>query len=75
MEGSKFGNKLYAEFQEGSQIKEDIDFSSPTFYELYDMEKDPWSLKNLYREAQDSDLAAMHKELHAWYACKGDGCP
>ena len=89
MQGSKFGNKLYAEFQEGSQIKEDIDFSNPTFYELYDMDKDPWSLRNLYKgqpaegliaaEAKDAienDVAAMmHQELHAWYACKGDECP
>lgn len=47
-------NYLYVEFY---ATEEEVDFTSPNEYELFDLHKDPWQLKNLY------NTSAMDKEL------------
>ncbi len=74
---------LYAEYQKGTQNKgwDDkgnfvgIDFSAPTFYELFDAKSDPWHMHNLHATADTHLKAALHADLHAWYGCMGDTCP
>ena len=66
---------LYAEYQEGTQSKVDIDFSAPTFYELFNASNDTWLMHNLHATAPDSTKAALHADLHAWYSCVGATCP
>lgn len=74
---------LYAEYQKGTQNKgwDDkgnfvgIDFSEPTFYELFDAKSDPWHMHNLHATADAHLKAALHADLHAWYGCMGETCP
>eukprot|EP00755_Sulcionema_specki_P035201 Sspe_Gene.2428::Locus_806_Transcript_1_1_Confidence_1.000_Length_1824::g.2428::m.2428/K01137/GNS; N-acetylglucosamine-6-sulfatase len=71
--GSRYGNILYAEFQNGTDGF--VAFDSPHFYELYDMDKDPWQLNNIYNTTTPAVRDALHRELHQWLACKGAACP
>ena len=64
---------LYAEYQAGPFAG--IDFSAPSFYELFDARSDPWHMRNLHATADARLKAALHAELHAWYGCKGETCP
>ena len=66
---------LYAEYQEGSQSKVDIDFSAPTFYELFNAKNDTWLMTNLHATADAGTKTALHADLHAWYGCVGATCP
>ena len=67
------GGTLYAEYQEGRFAG--VDFSAPTFYELFDARSDPWHMHNLHATADARLKAALHAELHAWYGCMGETCP
>ena len=67
------GGTLYAEYQEGRFAG--VDFSAPTFYELFDAQSDPWHMHNLHATAGAHLKAALHAELHAWYGCMGETCP
>ena len=83
MKGSAQGDVLYAEFQHGNQIVEDIDFSHVNFRELYNNTVDPWQMNNLIPngsgEGEDSFARTkmgreLHSALHQWYRCKGSTC-
>lgn len=69
----KYGNILYAEFQNGTTGW--VDFKNPNFYEMYDIDKDPWQLHNIYSMVDNETKAALHKEVHQWLQCKGQNCP
>lgn len=43
-------------------------------YELYDMKRDPYQLKNLYRTADPALLGALRQRLSALVACRGASC-
>lgn len=68
-------NKLYVEYQHGSQFNEDINFSATNFVEYYDIASDPWHMQNLADNTSESVLAPMRTRLHQWYACVGNTCP
>eukprot|EP01061_Rhynchopus_euleeides_P033632 TRINITY_DN564_c1_g2_i1.p2 TRINITY_DN564_c1_g2~~TRINITY_DN564_c1_g2_i1.p2 ORF type:complete len:528 (+),score=226.56 TRINITY_DN564_c1_g2_i1:69-1586(+) len=70
--GSPFGNILYSEFTTDTQGF--TDFSSIEFYELFDMDKDPWQLVNIYASASQDLKAALHADVHQWLQCKGGNC-
>ena len=78
--GSQHGNLLYAEFQwaNGTSYGEgNVDFQSPFFFEMFDMDKDPWQLNNIYAEvkaATPAKVASLHAEVQAWLKCKGASC-
>eukprot|EP00039_Didymoeca_costata_P011721 m.165843 g.165843 ORF g.165843 m.165843 type:complete len:551 (+) comp15267_c0_seq3:46-1698(+) len=78
MPNSKYGNMLYAEFQwaNGTNYGQgNVDFQSIFFHELFDMDKDPWQLNNIYDSANASLKASLHDDVQAWLRCKGGMCP
>ena len=64
-------NYLYAEFYEN--VDETTFTDAPLEYELFDVAKDPYQLKNLYGTSEeDKDLVKeLHKYLHQQVVCKG----
>ena len=74
MEGSAFGDALYAEFASGNQGNTPIDFSNRTFTEYF-KGSDKWQLNNLHKTTSAAALKKMHDALQVWYKCKGDKCP
>ena len=72
--GEKGGkNMLYAEFQNGTDGN--VAFKTPPHFELFDLDSDPWQMKNLYGAASEAERAALHAEVHRWLACREDSCP
>lgn len=78
LEGSEFGDTLYAEYQTGNQNEAPygINFTRVDFVEYYNLTADTWQMNNLAnasttREAQDK----LKKKLHQWFECVGDECP
>jgi hypothetical protein len=54
-----------------------VDFQCPFFFELFDMDKDPWQLSNIYEETKANEpekINALHDEVQAWLRCKGQTC-
>ena len=43
-------------------------------FELYDMTKDPWQMKNLYKLAEPGAIAAWEKRIQTLSTCRGAGC-
>jgi len=52
---------LYVEYENGE-------------HELYDLEKDPYELRNLYQSADPDLIAELHARLEALGDCAGEGC-
>eukprot|EP00040_Diaphanoeca_grandis_P039932 m.260648 g.260648 ORF g.260648 m.260648 type:complete len:521 (-) comp40388_c0_seq1:488-2050(-) len=69
---SKYGNLLYAEFQNGTDGW--VDFKTPDFHEVYDLDADPWQLNNLYKTFDQGKLSDLHDTIHQWLSCKGESC-
>lgn len=44
-------------------------------YELYDIESDPYQVKNIYATTSEATKAALHSQLKAYWACRGKECP
>ena len=67
-------NYLYAEFYNGENV---VSFDTPLEYELFDLNKDPYQLTNLY-EHGDATHQAVMKQLkdfiHKQVQCKGKTC-
>lgn len=40
-------------------------------YELYDIERDPYQIKNIYKDTSDSQRRVLHLALASYYECKG----
>ena len=66
-------NYLYVEFYNGEDV---VSFDDPLEYELFDITKDPYQMKNLYGTAEeDKELVQeLHDFLHKQITCKGQDC-
>ena len=63
-------NYLYAEFYKDGE--EETFSDKPFEYELFDVDKDPYQLKNLYgNEDNDELVIELHEYLHKQVHCKG----
>jgi len=65
-------NYLYAEFYDGDVAE----FDTPLEYELFDVEKDPYQMTNLYGTSQEDKqlVEELHQFIHAEVKCKGQTC-
>ena len=64
------GNMLYAQF---TAVK-DWHFENVSFHEMYDLDKDPYQLDNIYSSASPALLANLTKVLEAQYNCAAETC-
>jgi N-acetylglucosamine-6-sulfatase len=64
------GNMLYAEF---TALK-DWNFTSYSFVEIFDMDKDPHQLTNLAPTVSDAVKSKLHDMLQAQWECAGATC-
>ena len=67
-------NYLYVEFYDGENV---VVFDSPLEYELFDLNKDPYQMTNLYKSADKVDSAVMNELrsfIHQQVMCKGKDC-
>ena len=71
--GSKYGEFVYAEFQNGSDGN--IAFDKTNTFEAYNLTADPWQLNNIYEDLSDPVKAELHQQVHTWLTCKGSYCP
>ena len=60
----------YAEFTAVT----DWHFSNVTFHEAYDLDKDPYQLKNIYSTLNPSTKTMMIEALDKQYNCAGADC-
>jgi hypothetical protein len=54
-----------------------LQFGEPVEYEFYDLNKDPWQMKNAYNTAEGSDkllIMEMRNFIREEYGCKGRSC-
>lgn len=65
------GNMLYSEF---TAVK-DWDFSNYSFVEIFDMDKDPYQLKNLASTTSAAVKAQLHDQVQKQWECKTSTCP
>jgi len=75
MEGSPFGDTMYAEFESGNLNQQPIAFDNIYFHEYYNVTADPWEMNNLYNLTAASTQKALHDALHVFASCTGDACP
>lgn len=69
---------LYVEYQNGSQVEQNIAFDQVDFHELYETSNDAWQLNNLYTEKSRNNpsyIKSLHEELRNWFHCSGLSCP
>ena len=62
-----YGDLLYSEFTAVS----DWNFSSVSFYELFNMTTDPHQLHNLYDQTPEVTKRALHQQLVKQWTCAG----
>lgn len=82
--------KRYTEYQNGSQIDANIDFSAVDFILHINVTEDKWMVNNLFPNNHSaagpgkkiseaakasSSVSALSAELHKWFNCAGDACP
>ena len=65
-------NLMYAEFVNFNWTYNDL--QNPQFYELYDLNVDPYQLKNIYNDSQTQMQSQLHDMLMDYGNCKGDYC-
>lgn len=68
---TEFGNFHYSEFDPTYVFNS----SSIQIHEAYDMDKDPWSLNNIYSTLSGDKQAALHARISSYFACEGASCP
>jgi len=69
-------NELYAEFQRGDLSLAPVDFDRVDFVEHYNVDADPWQMRNLVKEpALAAHRAALSARLREWLVCSGKSCP
>jgi N-acetylglucosamine-6-sulfatase len=79
---SVYGNVLYAEytslidwnFQNYSSPPGVPDPYSYKFYELFDLDADPWQKKNMHQNASAAVKTALHMLVAAEFKCSGETC-
>lgn len=67
----KFGNILYAEF---TSVGDMWTFTNVTFHEMYDMDKDPHQLDNIYSSQPNQVKRALAALLAKEFRCRGETC-
>lgn len=50
-------------------------FTSVYMYELFDLDKDPYELHNIYNESSAELKASLHSMVREFYECEGSACP
>lgn len=79
---STYGNALYAEYtslidwnfvnySSGIGI---LDPYSYKFYELFDLDTDPWQVKNIYKSAAPALKQDLHARVESLFKCSGPTC-
>ena len=65
-------NVMYAEFVD----LPNWNYSEPALeYELFDLDTDPYQMKNIYKAADPSYIATLHTKLAKLFTCRGtDNC-
>ena len=63
MPWSAHGNTLYTEYQNGSQIDEDVDFSRVDFIEHFNVTADKWMIHNLFPNNRSGAGAVKNKKI------------
>ena len=76
------GNSLYAEYtslidwnyENYSSSTGMLDPYSYKFYELFDLDADPWQRRNIYSEATDDLKKELHTLVASEFRCRGTTC-
>jgi len=63
----EIGNLVYAELT----VVSDWEYADINFYELYDIDADPFQLKNIYHTVSVDLQQQLHKQLRQHWACSG----
>merc|ERR1712070_393653 len=50
------------------------DFSSVYFYELFDLDADPYELHNIFDQSSQEMKDMLHMITKQWYECQGKTC-
>lgn len=67
-------NLLYAEFTDVS-VPAWWDWSVVGFYEMYDLDADPYQLTNIYQRQTKAVKIEMATKLTEFFRCQGEKCP
>ena len=65
-------NWMYSEFVNWNWTKHDLE--NPEFYELYDLNLDPYQLENRYYSVDPNIHQQLHHMLATYGSCAGDSC-
>eukprot|EP00662_Eupelagonemidae_sp_cell21_P047513 gene47513-39375_t len=65
-------NIVYTEF---TDLYKDFDFHAPIEFELFDLNADPYQLRNLYSLTPESVTQKLHADLDKQWRCAGQTCP
>ena len=61
-------------YSEYTQVSDMYDFEHVYFHELYDVQADPFQMRNIYSEQSQSTQEALHEALFKEFRCKGATC-
>lgn len=65
-------NLLVAEF---TDVRTNYNFTADgDFYEMFDLNEDPYQLKNIFNTTPVAKREALLKKLRKLYTCQGDSC-
>eukprot|EP00039_Didymoeca_costata_P006186 m.88129 g.88129 ORF g.88129 m.88129 type:complete len:133 (+) comp13147_c0_seq1:1266-1664(+) len=66
------GNLAYSEFVD---YRKNWHFENILEYELFDLDKDPYELHNIYPQAPADLKKVLHERISEYYTCQGNSCP
>jgi N-acetylglucosamine-6-sulfatase len=69
------GNTVYAEFETGDLTNSSVNFDKINFREYYNLDEDPWQMKNKATSMSKEVSGKFHSRLHEWLKCAGNSCP
>jgi N-acetylglucosamine-6-sulfatase len=70
IEPTKRGNLMYVEMT----LVHDWWFENINFRELYDLDRDPYQLRNIYNQSSQALRAELAQELRLYWHCAGSNC-
>ncbi|EDQ84767.1 uncharacterized protein MONBRDRAFT_29950 [Monosiga brevicollis MX1] len=68
-------NTAYVEYDPSWQFKAAEDGTGLQWYELYDLDQDPYQMHNLFSNTSSDDRLRYHNLLSAAWSCSGSTCP
>ena len=71
----KYGEYKYLCSSDEILAKACFNSSSIDIFELFDLKKDPYELRNIYSTAAPEIKTALARKLRVWYPCQGAACP